>query len=63
MSKVTPTPTAPASKNEPFMVRLPPELVDRLRTEAENNRRTISGELRIALEKHLDGQDPAGKKK
>jgi len=44
--------------------RLPEALMDELRTLAKLNRRTLSGEVQIALEKHLqnngkaDGTEP-----
>ena len=46
-------------------LRLPKHLHDALRAQAERSRRTISGELTVMLEQHLDAapapkQGPAG---
>lgn len=44
-----------------IIVRIPVDLIDRIRDQAEANRRTISAEVQIAIEKGLLKEKPAPK--
>lgn len=46
-------------KQKTVSFRLPDDLMDDLRTLAKKNRRTLSGELQLAIERHLDHQGVA----
>ena len=48
---------------EQISPRLPLSLIDRLKKTAERNRRTISAEVEIAVEEHLNKEDSKDKKR
>ena len=48
---------------EQISPRLPLSLIDRLKRTAERNRRTISAEVEIAVEEHLDKEEGKNKKR
>jgi predicted DNA-binding protein len=48
-----PKKTSDRHKQKTVSFRLPEPLMELFRTLAERNRRTLSGEVRVAIEKHL----------
>jgi predicted transcriptional regulator len=57
MARPKKTPHAPRRKTVSF--RLPDELMAQMRLLARKNRRTLSGEVQIALERHLQASGRA----
>lgn len=49
--------TSDRHKTKMFSVRLPEQVMEQLRAIAEKNRRTITAELIISLEKHFRDED------
>lgn len=48
------------SRPKTVSFRLPDELMEHLRRLAKQNRRTLSGEVQLALEQHLENNGIAG---
>ena len=47
----------PGEEKEQISPRLPLSLIDRLRRSAERNKRTLSAEVEIAIESHLEREE------
>jgi hypothetical protein len=58
MGKSKKPPKRPRQKTVSF--RLPDDLVEQMRVLAEQNRRTLSGEVQMAFEKHLSSNGFGG---
>ena len=53
-------PSVPRPGKRPFYVELDQQLAEKLEALAAANRRTLKGEITIAIEKHVGWMPPAG---